>query len=111
MADNTTLDAGSGGDVIATDDIGGVKFQRVKLVEGADGVNDGDVSSANPLPVQIGDGTDNAGVTASGDLQVDVQASVLPTGAATSANQLPEDRKSTRLNSSHSSVSRMPSSA
>lgn len=51
MADNTTLDAGSGGDTIATDDIGGVKFPRSKIVIGADGTNDGDVSSANPLPV------------------------------------------------------------
>ena len=51
MADNTDLNAGSGGDTIATDDIGGVKFQRVKLIHGADGTNDGDVSSANPLPV------------------------------------------------------------
>ena len=37
MADNTTLNAGSGGDVIASDDIGGVKHQRVKLSLGADG--------------------------------------------------------------------------
>lgn len=51
MADNTTLNAGTGGDVIASDDIGGVKFQRVKLVLGADGANDGDVSGANPVPV------------------------------------------------------------
>ena len=51
MADNTTLNTGSGGDVIASDDIGGIKFQRVKLVEGPDGVNDGDISAANPLPV------------------------------------------------------------
>jgi hypothetical protein len=51
MADNTTLNTGSGGDVIASDDIGGVKYQRIKLVYGADGVNVGDVSDANPLPV------------------------------------------------------------
>lgn len=38
MADNTQLDAGSGGDVIATDDISGVKHQRVKLEFGGDGV-------------------------------------------------------------------------
>jgi len=50
MADNTTLNAGSGGDVIATDDIGGVKYQRVKLAFGADG-SAADVSDANPLPV------------------------------------------------------------
>jgi hypothetical protein len=51
MADNTTLNAGTGGDVIASDDIGGVKFQRIKLIHGADGVNAGDVSDANGLPV------------------------------------------------------------
>ena len=51
MADNTVLASGSGGDTIATDDIAGVKYPRSKIVIGADGVNDGDVSSANPLPV------------------------------------------------------------
>jgi hypothetical protein len=51
MADNTTLNAGTGGDVIGSDDIGGVKFQRVKLIHGADGTNAGDVSDANGLPV------------------------------------------------------------
>lgn len=34
MADNTTLNAMSGGDVIATDDVSGTKYQRVKLVDG-----------------------------------------------------------------------------
>lgn len=53
MADNTTLNAGTGGDVIASDDIGGVKFQRVKIVHGQDGQNSGDVSHANPMPVEI----------------------------------------------------------
>lgn len=51
MADNTTINSMAGGDVIASDDIGGVKYQRIKLVTGADGVNDGDVSKTNPLPV------------------------------------------------------------
>jgi hypothetical protein len=51
MADNTTLNTGTGGDVIASDDISGVKFQRNKIVIGADGVNDGDVSATNPLPI------------------------------------------------------------
>lgn len=50
MADNTTLNAGTGGDVIATDDIGGVKHQRVKVEFGPDG-SASDVSTANPLPV------------------------------------------------------------
>lgn len=50
MADNTVLNPGSGGDTYASDDIGGVKFQRIKLILGADGTNDGDVSKANPVP-------------------------------------------------------------
>jgi hypothetical protein len=50
MADNTTLNPGTGGDLIASDDIGGVKFQRVKPAWGADGTAV-DVSQANPLPV------------------------------------------------------------
>lgn len=52
MADNTTLPVPTtSGDVIAADDIGGVKFQRVKVTLGADGANDRDVSSANPIPI------------------------------------------------------------
>lgn len=48
MADNVTL-PGTGLDV-ATDDIASKHYQRIKLIHGADGVNDGDVSSTNPLP-------------------------------------------------------------
>ena len=52
MADNTILPIpATSGDVIATDDIAGVKFQRVKMTLGADGVNDSDVSASNPMPV------------------------------------------------------------
>lgn len=58
MADNTTLNPGSGGDIIATDDIGGIKHQRVKVQHGADGAAS-DVSATSPLPVVIsGDGKD-----------------------------------------------------
>ena len=68
MADNTTLNAMTGGDTVRTEDISGVKFQVVKIGLGASGVNDGPVSSANPLPVSA--------------------ASLpLPSGAATSAKQ------------------------
>lgn len=56
MADNTTLNAGTGGDVIATDDISGVKHQRVKVEFGVDGAAT-DVSRANPLPVNPVDDT------------------------------------------------------
>jgi len=51
MADNVELDPGSGGATIAADDVGGVLIPRSKIVLGADGSNDGDVSAANPLPV------------------------------------------------------------
>jgi hypothetical protein len=53
MADNTILNLGSGGDTIASDEISGVKYQRVKLIYGGDGVNSGDVSLTNPFPVII----------------------------------------------------------
>lgn len=51
MSDNTTTNPGSGGDIIATDDVSGVKFQRVKLALGADGQFDGDVCDALPMPI------------------------------------------------------------
>ena len=50
MADDVSITTGAGTS-IGADDIGGVKYQRVKLIEGDDGVNDGDISAANPLPV------------------------------------------------------------
>ena len=50
MSDNTILNNGIGGDTIATDDIAGVKHQRVKVEFGADG-SATDASPANPLPV------------------------------------------------------------
>lgn len=53
MADNTTLNSMTGGDAIAADDISSVKYQRIKLIHGADGVNAGDVSTSNGLPVQV----------------------------------------------------------
>lgn len=85
-ADNTTLSSGSGGDTIATDDIGGVKFPRSKIVIGADGTNDGDVSSANPLPITHAALTELAAAIDT-EVQVDVVTSALPSGAATSARQ------------------------
>lgn len=50
MADNTTLNAGVGGDVIASDDVSGVKYQRVKNCYGADGTAT-DVAAATPMPM------------------------------------------------------------
>lgn len=56
MADNTVIPVGAGGDTIATDDIGGVKHQRVKVEFGADG-SATDVSATNPLPASISQNT------------------------------------------------------
>ena len=50
MSDNTTINAGTGGDVIATNDVGGYKIQRINLVIGVEGTDGGNVSSSNPLP-------------------------------------------------------------
>jgi hypothetical protein len=88
MADNfTTKDAADATITGAADEIGGVKFPRVKLIIGADGTNDGDVASGNPMPVSDAggsltvDGTvavTNAGITtiagavAGTEMQVDV---------------------------------------
>jgi hypothetical protein len=51
MADDINVTPGSGA-TVATDEISSKHYQRVKLIEGADGVNDGDISAANPLPVE-----------------------------------------------------------
>jgi hypothetical protein len=56
MADNVQINQMADGDVIGADDISGVKYQRIKLIHGADGTNDGDVASGNPLPVKEADG-------------------------------------------------------
>lgn len=59
MADNIVLGSGDGlGDTLAADEIGGIKFQREKLVHGIDGTNDGDVAATNPLPVNAALRTD-----------------------------------------------------
>ena len=55
MPDNVGYTPGSGA-TIAADDVGGALLQRVKIVQGVDGVNDGDVAASNPLPVQEASG-------------------------------------------------------
>lgn len=53
MADNVGINASTDETPIevAADEVAGVKIQRVKIVVGADGVNDGDIASGNPFPV------------------------------------------------------------
>jgi hypothetical protein len=77
--DNTKIDIGTTGDDIATDDIEGVKYQRMKVTLGADGENDGDVSADNPMPV--------SGAFYPATQPVSAASLPLPGGAASSANQ------------------------
>jgi len=51
MADNVELNRGEGGELIATDEVGGAQHQYVKMEFGDDGTAT-KVSSDNPLPVQ-----------------------------------------------------------
>lgn len=57
MADGIAVTPGIGG-TIATDDISGSHYQRIKLIHGSDGVNAGDVAALNPLPVGFSAGID-----------------------------------------------------
>ena len=52
MSDNVPISPGSGA-VVATDDIGGTQFQRMKISHGVDGVYDGDTAKTNPLPTRM----------------------------------------------------------
>ena len=62
MADNTILNPGVGGDTVRNEDIGGVKYPVSKIYTGAEGVNGGPVTDANPLPVEL----QNASVAVTG---------------------------------------------
>lgn len=91
MTDNTTLNAGSGGDTIATDDLAGVKYQRVKVNFGADG-SATDVAAGSPLPVD----TELTTVDADTGAGTDTRASIVLVRAESgggvlvgSANPLP----------------------
>jgi hypothetical protein len=72
MADNVAITAGSG-TTIAADDIAGVLVQRVKTTWGPDGtMNDADVATGKPLPVQLRSptGTDLTGTAGTGSAAV-----------------------------------------
>jgi len=61
MADNKTVDNGALADfTVATDEIGGVDYQRVKMVWGPDG-SAFDASASAPLPVTVPGGTASNG--------------------------------------------------
>lgn len=86
MADNTRINPGVGGDNIATEDMGAYKIMVVKIRNGANDVDNGDITAANPLPVQLSQGSQV--LSAANPLPVSSQAT--QGGAATSAtNPLP----------------------
>lgn len=72
MADNITLNVGSGGANLAADDVSGVLHQRVKIEFGTDG-SATDVSASNPLPVSLASVPSHA-VTNAGTFAVQAQA-------------------------------------
>jgi hypothetical protein len=73
MADNVNVTPGTGA-TLAADDIGGILYPRQKLTIGADGVDGGDVSASNPLPV--------TGTFFQATQPVSAASLPLPTGAA-----------------------------
>jgi hypothetical protein len=80
MADNYDFTPGTGA-TGAADDIDGILYPRVKLIHGANGTNDGDVSNANPLPVDDAGGSLTVDGTVTAELSATDNA-VLDTIAA-----------------------------
>lgn len=96
MADNTTIQSMTGGDVIATDDlttlnggaVSGFKIQRVKPSYGSD-ASARDVDTSNPLPVGLMQGGNVQSVKATGGALVDIEpvAFTATTGSITASAQ------------------------
>lgn len=81
MADNFSYTPGTG-ETGGADDIDGVKYPRVKLIHGADGTNDGDVSSANPLPVDA---------TGAGDVPITLDGEAVTANLGATDNAVLDD--------------------
>lgn len=77
MVDNVTLNAGTGGDVVATEDISGVEYQKVKLVDGTAAS-----TTAIPLSGDLTNGLDVDVTRVSGTVTVDGSAVTQPTNWA-----------------------------
>ena len=94
MADNVQMDAGAGGEVAASDDIGGVQYQRIKLTDGtansATVIEAGNGLAATALRVTLA--SDSTGVVSVDDngaaLTVDWAGTTPPIGAGTEAAAL-----------------------
>jgi hypothetical protein len=90
MADDIAVTPGSGA-TIAADEISSVKYQRVKLIHGADGVNAGDVATGNPLPVTLANSGTLATVTTVGTVSAVTAVGTITPGTAASSLGKAED--------------------
>jgi len=85
MVDNVSITPGTGA-TVATDDVGGVQYQRVKSTWGVDG-SAVDTSATNPLPVNMMASSSNAASVAGSITAVQAQA----TGTVSTAGQIVAD--------------------
>lgn len=76
FADNVTVTEGVG-KTIGFDSIGGVNYQRMKIIHGADDTNSGDISTSNPFPIQLR----TSGGTETGTSGNPIQCSLANTGS------------------------------
>ena len=74
MADNVTINASSGTANVASDDVGGVQYQNVKIDVGGNGLSV-PLSSSNPLPVTAS--TVNTSITNGRTVTVSANVAVL----------------------------------
>ena len=88
MADNIVLNSGTGGEVVASDEINDIQHQRVKVQIGNAG-EASDVSINNPMPVVAG-GDGSLNVEVDGDVLID---SSTPVSTATTISN--SDRTAT----------------
>lgn len=98
MADDVTIESGANstppdGTVIATDDVDGVHYQKVKLALGLDGAIDklldsGQQTMANSVPVALASDQDDVPITLDGEtVAISAAALPLPASAAIAASQ------------------------
>jgi hypothetical protein len=96
MVDNIAITPGTGA-TVATDDVGGIQYQRVKLTWGTDGIaNDADIATGKPLPSQLrhSDGTiisDTTGIKISTSQLAPIQTTQQPFASGAQGVFLPSD--------------------
>jgi len=79
MADDVILNTGSGGDTIATEDIAGIEYQRVKLI-------DGTLLSTTPIEGTAANGLEVDVTRVTGTVTVDGSAVTQPVSGTVTAN-------------------------